>query len=302
MNDNKIARINIENNLYYFKNLLHKYYFVCIITLNRKFMREEIIMKNNKVLMILGVLAMLVIMGGCSKGDEKEKLVLGTSADYPPYEFHLVENGEDKIVGFDIDIAKEIAKDLGKELEIKDMDFGGLIAALKSGSVDFVISGMTATEERAKEIDFSNVYYSADQGIILKNELKDKVKSVDDLKTLKVGAQRGTLQEEIVKSVTPEDQYVGLAKLGDLVMKLKADELDAIVVELDVAKAYAKKHEDLAVVDPKYVAEDNGVAVAIKKGNEEFVKQINESLKRIESEGLMEEFLLKSLEQSEIEE
>lgn len=258
-------------------------------------------MKNSKMLMFLGAMVMMIILGGCSE-DKKEKIILGTSADYPPYEFHLVEDGKDKIVGFDIDIAKEIAKDLGKELEIKDMDFGGLIAALKSGSVDFVISGMTATEERAKEIDFSNIYYSADQGIILKKDLEGKVNSVDDLATLKVGAQRGTLQEEIVKSVTPEEQFVGLAKLGDLVMKLKAGEIDAVVVELDVAKAYAKKHEDLAVVDPKYVADDNGVAVAIKKGNEDLVKSINTSLERIEKEGLMEEFLLKSLELSEIEE
>ncbi len=76
---------------------------------------------------------------------------MATSADYPPYEFHKVVNGKDEIVGFDIEIAKEIAKQLGVELEIKDIKFDGLLAALQGGTVDMVISGMTPTEERKKK-------------------------------------------------------------------------------------------------------------------------------------------------------
>ena len=78
----------------------------------------------------------------------KGKLVVGTSADYPPYEFHKQVDGKDQIVGFDIDIAKEVAKDLGVELEVDDMSFDGLLVALQAGKVDMVFAGMTPTDER----------------------------------------------------------------------------------------------------------------------------------------------------------
>ena len=94
------------------------------------------------------------------------KIILGTSADYPPYEFHALVDGKDTIVGFDIELAKEIAKDLGVELEIKDMSFDGLLAALVSGNVDMVISGMTPTEERRQNVDFSDIYYQAVHGAV----------------------------------------------------------------------------------------------------------------------------------------
>ena len=96
------------------------------------------------------------------------KIILGTSADYPPYEFHALVDGKDTIVGFDIELAKEIAKDLGVELEIKDMSFDGLLAALVSGNVDMVISGMTPTEERRQNVDFSEIYYQAVHGAVIR--------------------------------------------------------------------------------------------------------------------------------------
>ena len=91
----------------------------------------------------------------------KGKLVVGTSADYAPYEFHTQVNGKDQIVGFDIEIAKQFAKDLGVELEIKDMAFDGLLVALQADKVDMVFAGMTPTEVRKKNVDFSDIYFTA---------------------------------------------------------------------------------------------------------------------------------------------
>ena len=88
---------------------------------------------------------------------DKGKLVMGTSADYPPYEWHLIKDGKDEIIGFDIDIAQAIADELGVELEVKDMAFDGLIPALSTGKIDMIIAGMNATEERKQSVDFTDV-------------------------------------------------------------------------------------------------------------------------------------------------
>jgi len=253
-----------------------------------------------KSILVGGILIMSLIVGGCSKENTKDKIILGTSADYPPYEFHIVD-GEDKIVGFDIDIANEIAKDLGKELEIKDMNFGGLIAALKSDSVDFVIAGMNADEERAKEVDFSNIYYSAAQGIIVANDATEII-NMEDLKGLTVGVQKGTVQEKIVQDLVVKEKIVGLNKIGDLIMQLKNKKIDAILVELPVAKAYSSKNTDLKVINPEYISDTKGFAVAIKKGNKELVDQINQTLNRLEKEGKLEEYLISNIEKANIEE
>lgn len=109
------------------------------------------------------------------------KLIVGTSADYPPYEFHKQVNGKDEIVGFDIEIANQLAKDLGVQLEVKDITFNGLLESLKAGKIDMIIAGMNPTAERAKEVDFSKIYYTSTQAVLVRTEDKDKYKSLSDL-------------------------------------------------------------------------------------------------------------------------
>lgn len=94
---------------------------------------------------------------------DKGTLVLGTSPDYPPYEFQTTVNGDDKIVGFDISIAQKIAKDIGVKLVIKKMDFDSLLVGLETNKIDMVISGMNPSDDRKKSIDFSDVYYNGKQ-------------------------------------------------------------------------------------------------------------------------------------------
>ncbi len=101
---------------------------------------------------------------------------MGTSADYPPFE----SKDGDKIVGFDVDLANALAKKTGHEIEVKDMDFNGLVTALKTNKVDIVLSGMTPTPKRKKQVDFSNVYYTAHNMIVTKKS--SGIKSLDDLK------------------------------------------------------------------------------------------------------------------------
>ena len=101
---------------------------------------------------------------------DKGVLVLGTSADYPPFEFHIEVDGKDTIVGFDIDIAKKIAENIGVELEIVDMKFEGLLPALTAGKIDLIVSGMTPTDERKQSVDFSLTYYDARQTMLVLTE------------------------------------------------------------------------------------------------------------------------------------
>lgn len=209
------------------------------------------------------------------------KIVVGTSADYPPYEFHKQVNGKDTIVGFDIDIANEIAKDLGVKLEIKDMKFDGLLPALDTGNVDMVIAGMTPTPERQKNVDFSKIYYTAVQTVVVRANDKAALNSIDALKGKKVGVQKGSVQEGIAKDQMPNSEAKALSKISDEVLELKNNKVDALIVEKPVANAYAQKNADIIISDMKLKQDESGSAVAVKKGSSALTEAINKTLDRL---------------------
>ncbi|MCT4562946.1 MAG: transporter substrate-binding domain-containing protein [Maledivibacter sp.] len=251
--------------------------------------------KGKGIIAILLILSLMVAFSGCTKESKldqikkKGKIVLGTAADYPPYEFHKEINGQDTIVGFDIEIAKAIAEDLGVELEIKDMKFDGLLAALVADKIDFIVAGMVPTEDREKSVDFTNQYYKADQSILIKAEDADKFKTKEDFKGAVVGAQKTTIQEDIAKSIEGAE-VKGLSKITDLVLELSNDKVDAVVLVNPVAKAYAKSNPQLYVPEISFGTED-GVAAAVNEGNKELVDAINKTLDKLISEGKIEQFI-----------
>lgn len=222
---------------------------------------------------------------------ENGKLILGTCADYPPYEFTIMKDGKEEIVGFDIEIAKEIAKDLGVELEIKNMDFDGLVPSLKTGKVDIVISGMTPTADRKKEVDFSKIYLKADQGVVVRAEDKDKYNTVEKLAEANVGAQTSSIQETIAKEQIKPKKVTSLGKVTELVMSLNTKKIDAIVMEYPVAKQYVAQNEGLALSDIILQDPDGGSAVGIQKGNEDLVKLVNSTIDRLVSEDKINQFI-----------
>ncbi len=227
----------------------------------------------------------------------KGKLVLGTSADYPPFEFHITKDGKDEIVGIDISIGKEIAKDLGVELEIKDMDFDGLLAALATDNIDVVLASMSATDERKKSVDFSNVYFKAKQKMLVREEDYDKYKTKEDLNGVKIGAQKGSIQEEIATTQLKDSELRTLGKVTDLVLDLKSKNIEAIVLDDAVASAYAKNATGVKVGQVEFEAPTtDGTAVAIKKGNSDLVEKINATIDRLTKEGLIEKFIVENNE------
>lgn len=248
---------------------------------------------------VIGISAAACGSGTTMKKIEKSgKLVVGTSAEYAPYEYHTMIDGKDTIIGFDISIAEEISKDLGVQLEIVDMGFDGLPTALKSGKVDIVIAGMTPDDRRRKAVDFSKIYYEAKQGVLVRSEDKDKLKSIADLKGKKVGVQLGTEQEKIAKEQIKDAELVSLGKIPDLVMELKNKKIDALIAELPVSNGYVKNNNDLAISSIEVKDDIGGSAIAVKKGNSELVKLIDKSLDRLMKDGSIDKFVREANEKN----
>ena len=226
---------------------------------------------------------------------ENGKLVVGLSADYAPYEFHIMKDGKDQIVGFDIDIAKEIANDMGVDLEIKEMDFGAIVQSVKSGAIDLGISGLTPDEKRKEAVDFSDIYYEAEQGILINKNNKDSIKSIEDLKGKKVGAQIGSIQAEIANGIEGADVKL-LDNVNTLILELKTGKLDALIVELPVSKIATEVNEELAVADNVIKDSEGGSAIAIQKGNKDLVDQVNATIKKLKDDGKMDQLVNDAIE------
>lgn len=258
-------------------------------------------MITNKKIALMGLVLLMVFTFTACGGStgEEAKIVLGTAADYPPYEFHKQIDGQDQIVGFDIEIAKEIAKDLGMELEIIDMKFEGLLPALVTDDIDFIIAGMVPNEEREKSVDFSIPYYEAEQRILIRAEDADKFKSEEDFKGVKIGAQKTTIQEDLaIEKFAEDNEIISLSKITDLVLELQNNKIDAVVLVGPVASAYDSQNDDLIVPDLLLGLED-GVAVAVNKGNKELQDSINKTLERLLEEDAITKFIQEATELSE---
>lgn len=232
-----------------------------------------------------------------TENEGMDKVILGTSADFAPFEFHMTIDGQDTIVGFDIEIAKEIAKDLGAELEIQDMDFDGLLMALNSNKVDFVLAGLNPTEERKENVDLSDIYYFGAHGVLVQKDKADQFQSVDDLVGKAIGVQTGSLQEGIASEIEGA-QLTTLARIPELVMELQTGRVDALILDIPVAEQYAKQQENLVVSNVEFdlSEEEAGYVAAVKKGNTELLDSINATLERLKENGDIDRFVVEANE------
>jgi len=223
---------------------------------------------------------------------EKKKLIMATSADYKPYEFHDLSSGKDEIVGFDIDIANYIAKELGFEYEIVDMNFDGLIPALQTGRADFVMAGMTPKPERLKNADFSEIYYEARNTIVSKKE--SNLIKPEDLAGKKVAVQLGSIQEgearEMAKTIQGM-QIVSLNKIGEMVEEVKTGRVDAAIIEDTVAKGFVAANPELQFNTIEN-ASPAGSAVAFPKGSP-YVEDFNRVIKQMKENGELDKLIKK---------
>ncbi|TVP93521.1 ABC transporter substrate-binding protein/permease [Alkalibacterium sp.] len=219
-------------------------------------------------------------------------LVVGTSADFPPFEFYAVVDGERQVVGMDIMIAQKIADDLGVELQIQDIGFDSLLPALEARNVDVVIAGMTPTAERRRSVDFSDIYFQTFQNIMVRSADQDVYDSIESLSGQRIGVQSSSLQEGLAEQI-PDADIMSLTDLSDLLLALKTNRIEAIVMQGPNAEAHAGHDEDLYtfIADFDMDDDDAGSAIAFRQGETSLVEAINESLAEIEEQNLTEEYL-----------
>ncbi len=239
---------------------------------------------------ILGVFLLLVssvFLFSC--GDEditenkliKKTLIMGTMADFPPFEFIK----DKKVRGFDIDLAQIIAKKLGYTVYIKNMDLNDLIPALRTSKVDFVMSGLTVTPERKGKVDFSIQYYTPQFAMLYR---RDKpIKSYRDIDSRVIGVSLGSTMESFLKRQRELDKFsnltiVPLVRSSAAVQELKLGRLDGVFLEEAQAKIYVNRHSDMDYT--LFPSGGQGYAIAFPKGSE-LLDQFNEVLISLRDSG-----------------
>lgn len=246
------------------------------------------------VLRITALLVCVCLVGIVSFGCASRKdLKMGTNAAFPPFEF-TKENGTiGQFDGIDVAIAAEIGKDANKTVSIENMDFDGLLIALNAGKVDFVAAGMTASDERRANVDFSDTYYVATQAIITTNA--SGINKKEALIGRRVGVVQAYTGDKLVtalKKDAGDAEPTRFTKGVDAIMDLVNGRLDAVVIDLAPAKVFVSKNPGLIVVEDA-TFEKEEYAIAVKKGNTKLLNQINSTLKRLKESGAIDEFIKK---------
>ena len=225
-------------------------------------------------------------MTACGKNDKQ--LIVATEAGFAPYEYY--EAGE--IVGVDIDIAREIAKKLNKELVIKDVAFDSIINEVKSGKADIGAAGISYDAERALEVDFSINYTTSNQVVIVKKD--GNIKKISDIKDQKIAVQLGTIADSYLTKNFPDVELVREKKYLAAIEDLKSNKCEAVVMDELPAKAILKNNPSLVILDGWLTSDSYGMIV--KKGNDELLSTINKVLERLKTEGKIEEYIIKHTE------
>lgn len=246
---------------------------------------------SKKILMlcVACVLTMTAFFAGCgqdstdNKAASDEKVLhIGTNADFAPFEFQD-ENGSTEYQGFDMDLIRAVAKEMGYKAEIQNINFDGLIPAMESGNIDVIAAGMSINEERKGQVDFSDPYYTSGLTIIV-NKNNNDIKGFADLKGKKIAVQIGTTGMAEAQKIEGAD-VKALNSSADTFMELKADNVDAVINDRPVNDYFMvqSKSEDLKRLDDSLTSEEYGFAM--KKGNTELAQKINVALKTLKENG-----------------
>ena len=242
-----------------------------------------------KKLILLVSLISLIFVSACTKTEDE--LIMVTEAGFAPYEYY--NNGE--IVGVDIDIANEIAKELNKKLVVKDVSFDFVINEVKSGKADFAAAGISVTEERKKEVDFTIEYTTSNQVVIVRKD--SPITSFDQLGDKTLVTQLGTVSDLYVSENYPNANLVTHKKYLSAVEGVKAKKADALIMDQAPALEIVKENSELKILDGILFQDKYGMIV--KKGNTELLNSINNVLERLNEEGKIEEYVIKHLKQEE---
>lgn len=232
---------------------------------------------------VLLLVFMLIFLVGCGKNENE--LIMVTEAGFAPYEYY--DNGE--IVGVDVDIANEIAKEMGKKLVVKDVAFDSIINEVKTGKADFGAASISYSDERAEEVDFSVNYSVSKQVVIVKEN--SAITSTKDIDNKKIAVQLGSIADTYVTDNYKNAEIVRQKKYLAAIEDLKSDKVDAVVMDELPAKEIISSNNGLKILEGSLANDSYGMVV--KKGNSELLNIINKVLNRLKEEGKIEEFVIK---------
>ncbi|HHT7803722.1 MULTISPECIES: transporter substrate-binding domain-containing protein [unclassified Streptococcus] len=233
------------------------------------------------------------------KIEDKGTLVVALNPEFPPFEYKQLIDGKDTIVGADIELAKAIGEELGVEVEFSPMSFSNVLASVQKGTADVGISGISATEERAKTYDFSEAYYQSVNKMIVKKDDAAKYSKAEDFASVTIGTQKGSIQESVAKEAFADSSILSLEKNGDLIQQLKSGQLDGVIFEEPIAKAYVGSNPDLQIVDMDIETTiSDSYAVAMPKGSAELKAKIDKVVKELVESGKMSDFVEEAYQQS----
>ncbi|MDR1568458.1 MAG: transporter substrate-binding domain-containing protein [Streptococcaceae bacterium] len=260
-------------------------------------------------------LALITIVGlsACGKSSDKKvsstdtkvlnqvkkdgKLTVATSADFPPFEFQILKDGKNQIIGADIDMAQKIADKLNLKLEIQNTDFNTVLTSLQAGKSDIAISGISAQPERRKTFDFSETYYESVNKVVIKKSEAAKLKTIASLKGKQVGAQKGSIQESIVTDQLKSSDLISIAKIPTLVNELKNGKISGLVLEEPIAKAYVNNNPDLVIADIALKSStDDAYAIALPKNSGKLKVEIDAVIKELKASGAIDKAIQKNFE------
>jgi len=225
---------------------------------------------------------------------KRGKLIVGTDATWPPWEWVM----GDKIVGWDIDIAREIAKALGVQLEIRDMRFAGLLEAVRKGDVDLAISAITWTSEREEALEFSMPYYLESIVVVTKAARTD-INKVEDLYGKSVGVQIGTTHEEWAAENLEKPGKASVRRYDKvypyMVEVLRRGDVDAIILDRSIATALTKKFPDLKIAF-EIPGSAGYISVAMPKCAQDLKLVVNQVIENLMQTGKLDEIFQRNFE------
>lgn len=211
-------------------------------------------------------------------------LVIGTNAGFKPFEYQ--ENGN--VVGFDIDMSREIAKKLGKELKVSDMSFDGLLPALESRQIDMAVAGMSVTPEREKNALFSAPYFSAAQKIIVRKG--SRIRNKFQLAGEHIGVQLGTTGDNVARGISGS-KISQFPNAPSVLQELSSGGIEAVILDEAPASQYVVNFPDLEILSSPLTSEN--YAIAMKKGNEELKNKVDEEIKQMKKDGRYKNLVIK---------
>jgi len=219
----------------------------------------------------------------CSSKKDSKKLVMACSADFPPYEFHDTVDGKDVITGIDVEIMTAVCEKLGREIEIQDVAFDSVIAGVQTGKYDVGMSGITITDDRLVQVNFSDSYTTAVQSILL--PIGSEITDLDALLEgdYTVGVQTGTTGDIYMSDDVGDSRVVRFTKYSDAVQALVSGNVDCVCLDNQPAIAFADANDSLFIMDTPYAFEN--YAIAINKDDEQLLADINNALAELTADG-----------------